>query len=30
MVHTANSEPFGSGLFVEGVALPNAGSIFRG
>lgn len=29
IVHTANAEPWGSGLFVQGNALPNAASIFR-
>lgn len=27
MIHTANSDPWGSGLFVHGVALPNSASI---
>ncbi len=27
MVHTANSHPFGSGIFVQGSALPNSASI---
>lgn len=29
MAHTANSNPWGTGLFVEGVALPHSGAVFQ-